>query len=57
MQGCEYKLANEVLHKDVVERGVGLVEVQGVSVENEDVDKSLEVTFLILAILGVDEVA
>ena len=45
-----------MLHKNVVEQGVGLVEVQGVQVEDEDVDKSLEETLFALAILGADEV-
>ena len=45
-----------MLHKDVVEQGVGLVEVQDVQVEDEDVDKSLEEILFVLAILGVDEV-
>ena len=44
-----------MLHEDAVERGV-VVEVQGVHVQDEDVDKSLEETLLVMAILGVDEV-
>ena len=45
-----------MLHKDVLEQSVGLVEVQGVQGEDEDVDKGPEETRFVLAILGVDEV-
>ena len=45
-----------MLPTDVVEQRVGLVEVQGVQEEDEDVDKSLEETLCVLAILGADEV-
>ena len=44
-----------MLHRDVLEQDVGQVEVQGVQVEDEDVDGSLEETSFVLVILWVGE--